>query len=119
MQHIKPDVSTICVGMAASMGAFLLACGHKGKRFALPNSRVMIHQPSGGFQGTAADIEITANEIIKIRHQLNKILAEKTGQKVDKIASDSDRDFWQSAEEAKKYGLVDKVVEKASEKKAK
>ena len=119
MQHIKPDVSTICVGMAASMGAFLLACGHKGKRFALPNSRVMIHQPSGGFQGTAADIEITANEIIKIRHQLNKILAEKTGQKVDKITSDSDRDFWQSAEEAKKYGLVDKVVEKASEKKAK
>ena len=119
MQHIKPDVSTICVGMAASMGAFLLACGQKGKRFALPNSRVMIHQPSGGFQGTAADIEITANEIIKIRHQLNKILAEKTGQKVDKITSDSDRDFWQSAEEAKKYGLVDKVVEKASEKKAK
>jgi ATP-dependent Clp protease protease subunit len=119
MQHIKPDVSTICVGMAASMGAFLLACGQKGKRFALPNSRVMIHQPSGGFQGTAADIEITANEIIKIRHQLNKILAEKTGQKVDKIASDSDRDFWMSSDEAKKYGLVDKVVEKVSEKKAK
>lgn len=119
MQHIKPDVSTICVGMAASMGAFLLACGHKGKRFALPNSRVMIHQPSGGFQGTAADIEITANEIIKIRHQINKILAEKTGQKVEKITSDSDRDFWQSAEEAKKYGLVDKVIQKASDKKAK
>ncbi len=118
MQHIKPDVSTICVGMAASMGAFLLACGQKGKRFALPNSRIMIHQPSGGFEGTAADIEITANEIIKIRHQLNKILAEKTGQKVDKISTDSDRDFWQSAEEAKKYGLVDKVVEKASDKSA-
>lgn len=119
MQHISPDVSTICVGMAASMGAFLLACGEKGKRFALPNSRVMIHQPSGGFQGTAADIEITANEIIKIRHQLNKILAEKTGQKVEKISSDSDRDFWQSAEEAKKYGLVDQVVEKVVEKKHK
>lgn len=118
MQHISPDVSTICVGMAASMGAFLLACGEKGKRFALPNSRVMIHQPSGGFQGTAADIEITANEIIKIRHQLNKILADKTGQKVEKISSDSDRDFWQSAEEAKKYGLVDKVVEKTTEKKS-
>lgn len=118
MQHISPDVSTICVGMAASMGAFLLACGEKGKRFALPNSRVMIHQPSGGFQGTAADIEITANEIIKIRHQLNAILAEKTGQKLEKISSDSDRDFWQSAQEAKKYGLVDKVVEKAAEKKS-
>ncbi|HMS92145.1 MAG TPA: ATP-dependent Clp endopeptidase proteolytic subunit ClpP [Candidatus Saccharibacteria bacterium] len=118
MQHISPDVSTICVGMAASMGAFLLACGEKGKRFALPNSRVMIHQPSGGFQGTAADIEITANEIIKIRHQLNKILADKTGQKVEKISSDSDRDFWQSAEEAKKYGLVDKVVEKTAENKS-
>ena len=118
MQHITPDVSTICVGMAASMGAFLLACGQKGKRFALPNSRVMIHQPSGGFQGTASDIEITANEIIKIRHQLNKILAEKTGQQVEKISSDSDRDFWQSAEEAKKYGLVDKVVEKSLKKKS-
>jgi len=119
MQHISPDVSTICVGMAASMGAFLLACGEKGKRFALPNSRVMIHQPSGGFQGTAADIEITANEIIKIRHQLNKILAEKTSQTVEKISADSDRDFWQSAEEAKKYGLVDQVVEKVAEKKHK
>lgn len=119
MQHISPDVSTICVGMAASMGAFLLACGEKGKRFALPNSRVMIHQPSGGFQGTAADIEITANEIIKIRHQLNKILAEKTSQTVEKISADSDRDFWQSAEEAKKYGLVDQVVEKVAEKKYK
>ncbi len=117
MQHITPDVSTICVGMAASMGAFLLACGHKGKRFALPNSRVMIHQPSGGFQGTAADIEITANEIIKIRHKLNSILAEKTSQKVEKIASDSDRDFWLSADEAQKYGLVDKVIEKTPTKK--
>lgn len=112
MQHITPDVSTICVGMAASMGAFLLACGQKGKRFALPNSRVMIHQPSGGFQGTAADIEITANEIIKIRHKLNSILADKTSQSVDKISKDSDRDFWLGADEAKKYGLVDEVVEK-------
>ena len=117
MQHITPDVSTICVGMAASMGAFLLACGQKDKRFALPNSRVMIHQPSGGFQGTAADIEITANEIIKIRHKLNSILAEKTSQKVEKIANDSDRDFWLSANEAQKYGLVDKVIEKTSQKK--
>ncbi len=112
MQHISPDVSTICVGMAASMGAFLLACGQPGKRFALPNSRVMIHQPSGGFQGTAADIEITANEIIKIRHKLNEILAVKTKQKIEKIRSDSDRDFWLSALEAKSYGLVDEVVEK-------
>ena len=112
MELIKPDVSTICVGMAASMGAFLLTCGKEGKRFALPNSRVMIHQPSGGFQGTAADIEITAKEIIKIREKLNKILAEKTKQKVEKIASDSDRDFWMSADEAKAYGIVDKVVSK-------
>ncbi len=112
MELIKPHVSTICVGMAASMGAFLLACGEKGKRFVLPNSRVMIHQPSGGFQGTASDIEITAKEIIKIREKLNIILAEKTGQKVDKINSDSDRDFWMDAIEAKSYGIVDKVVEK-------
>lgn len=112
MELVKPDVSTICVGMAASMGAFLLACGQNGKRFALPNSRVMIHQPSGGFQGTAADIEITAKEIIKIREKLNSILAEKTKQKVDKIASDSDRDYWMSASEAKDYGIVDKVVNK-------
>jgi len=113
MEFIKPDVSTICVGMAASMGAFLLACGQKGKRFALPNSRVMIHQPSGGFQGTASDIEITAKEILKIREKLNMILAEKTGQKVDKIAGDSDRDYWMDAAEAKTYGIVDKVVEKS------
>jgi ATP-dependent Clp protease protease subunit len=112
MELINPDVSTICVGMAASMGAFLLACGQKNKRFALPNSRVMIHQPSGGFQGTASDIEITAKEIIKIREKLNSILSEKTGQKVDKIASDSDRDFWMSAKEASDYGIVDKVITK-------
>ncbi len=110
MQHIKPDVSTIVVGMAASMGAFLAACGTKGKRFALPNSRVMIHQPSGGFSGTASDIEITAKEIIKMRHKLNEIIAEKTGQKADKVADDSDRDYWMSADEAKAYGIVDGVL---------
>lgn len=118
MQHITPDVSTICVGIAASMGAILLACGEKGKRFALPNSRVMIHQPSGGFQGTAADIEITANEIIKIRHKLNTILAEKTGQKLEKIQSDIDRDFWLDADEAKEYGIVDQVVKSSTKKKS-
>ena len=112
MELIKPHVSTICVGMAASMGAFLLACGEQGKRFALRNSRVMIHQPSGGFHGTAADIEITAKEIIKIRERLNLILAEKSGQKVAKVSSDSDRDYWMDALEAKNYGIVDKVVEK-------
>lgn len=117
MEHISPDVSTICVGMAASMGAFLLACGQKGKRFALPNSRVMIHQPSGGFQGTAADIEITAKEIIKIREKLNQVLADKTGQKVEKIANDSDRDYWMDAKEAKDYGVVDNVVTKLTTKK--
>lgn len=110
MQHIKPDVSTIVVGMAASMGAFLAACGAKGKRFALPNARVMIHQPSGGFSGTASDIEITAKEIIKMRQKLNEIIAEKTGQKVDKVAGDSDRDYWMSADEAKTYGVVDSVL---------
>ena len=112
MEHIKPDVSTICVGMAASMGAFLLAMGAKGKRFALSNSRVMIHQPSGGFEGTAADIEITAKEIIKIREKLNAMLADRSGQSVEKIASDSDRDYWMSADEAATYGLVDKVITK-------
>ncbi|MBI2798247.1 ATP-dependent Clp endopeptidase proteolytic subunit ClpP [Candidatus Saccharibacteria bacterium] len=110
MDHVKCDVSTIVVGMAASMGAFLAAVGKKGKRYALPNSRIMIHQPSGGFQGTASDIEITANEIVKIRHRLNEILAKKTGQDLKKIEIDSDRDFWLSAGEAKEYGLVDSVV---------
>ncbi len=110
MQHIRPDVSTIVVGMAASMGAFLAACGAKGKRFALPNARVMIHQPSGGFSGTASDIEITAKEIIKMRQKLNEIIAEKTGQKVDKVAGDSDRDYWMGADEAKTYGVVDSVL---------
>lgn len=112
MEHIAPDVSTIVVGIAASMGAFLAACGQKGKRYALPNSSIMIHQPSGGFSGTAADIEITAKEIIKIRSRLNEILAQKTGQTVKKISADSDRDFWMSAPEAKKYGAVDAVITK-------
>lgn len=115
MEHISCDVSTIVVGMAASMGAFLAASGHAKKRFALPNSRVMIHQPSGGFSGTAADIEITAKEIIKIRSRLNEILAQKTGQTVQKIADDSDRDFWMSASEAKKYGVVDAVITQSVE----
>lgn len=112
MEHIKPDVATTVVGMAASMGAFLLAMGAKGKRFALPNSRVMIHQPSGGFSGTASDIEITAKEIIKTREKLNEILAERTGQTLDKISLDSDRDYWMSAAEAATYGVVDKVISK-------
>ncbi len=112
MQFIKPDVSTLCMGIAASMGAFLLASGAKGKRIALPNSRVMIHQPSGGAQGQATDIEIQAREILKLRETLNQILAERTGQPVDKIRSDSERDYFMSANEAKDYGLVDQVIEK-------
>jgi ATP-dependent Clp protease, protease subunit len=112
MQFIKPDVSTLCMGIAASMGAFLLASGAKGKRIALPNSRVMIHQPSGGAQGQATDIEIQAREILKLRETLNQILAERTGQSIDKIRSDSERDYFMSATEAKGYGLVDQVIEK-------
>lgn len=112
MEYVKADVSTICVGMAASMGAFLLAGGQKGKRFALPNSRVLIHQVMGGAEGQAADIEIQAKEIIRIRHQLNEILAKNTGQKIEKIERDTDRDFYMSPEEALNYGLVDKVVAK-------
>jgi ATP-dependent Clp protease protease subunit len=112
MQFIKPDVSTLCMGIAASMGAFLLASGAKGKRVALPNSRVMIHQPSGGAQGQATDIEIQAREILKLRETLNQILAERTGQSIDKIRSDSERDYFMSANEAKDYGLVDQVIEK-------
>jgi ATP-dependent Clp protease, protease subunit len=112
MQFIKPDVSTLCMGIAASMGAFLLASGAKGKRIALPNSRVMIHQPSGGAQGQATDIEIQAREILKLRETLNQILAERTGQPIDKIRSDSERDYFMSATEAKDYGLVDQVIEK-------
>ena len=112
MQFIKPDVSTLCMGMAASMGAFLLAAGAKGKRFALPNSKVMIHQPLGGAQGQATDIEIHAREILKTREQLNRILAERTGQPLEKIQADTERDYYMSAAEAKDYGLVDQVIEK-------
>ena len=110
MQFIKPDVSTLCMGMAASMGAFLLAAGAKNKRFALPNSRVMIHQPSGGAQGQATDIEIQAREILKLRESLNKMLAERTGQPLDKVRLDSERDFFMSADEAKDYGIIDQVL---------
>ncbi|PZM65304.1 ATP-dependent Clp endopeptidase proteolytic subunit ClpP [Paenibacillus dendritiformis] len=112
MQHIKPDVSTICVGMAASMGAFLLNAGAKGKRFALPNSEIMIHQPLGGAEGQASDIEIRARRILKMRDKLNHILAERTGQPLDRIERDTDRDYFMSAEEALEYGLVDKVLHK-------
>ena len=112
MQFIKPDVSTMCLGMAASMGAFLMAAGAKGKRFALPNSRIMIHQPSGGAQGQATDIEIQAREILKLRESLNNIMAERTGQPLEKIRLDSERDFFMSADEAKEYGLIDQVISK-------
>ncbi len=112
MQFIKPDVSTLCIGMAASMGAFLLAAGAKGKRFTLPNSKIMIHQPLGGAQGQATDIEIHAREILKTREQLNKILAERTGQTLEKIAADTERDYFMGAAEARDYGLVDQVIER-------
>jgi ATP-dependent Clp protease protease subunit len=115
MQFIKPDVSTLCMGIAASMGAFLLAAGSKGKRFALPNARVMIHQPSGGAQGQAADIEIQAREILYLRERLNAILADKTGQPIDRIARDTDRDTFMSAEDAVSYGLIDRVLSTRSE----
>lgn len=114
MQFIKPDVSTICIGIAASMGSHLLAAGAKGKRFALPNSEVMIHQPHGGFEGQASDIEITAKHILKIRHRLNEIFAKNTGQKIEKIEQDMDRDFYMDGAEAKKYGIVDEVITKAA-----
>ena len=112
MNFVKPDVSTMCMGMAASMGSFLLMAGAKGKRLALPNSRIMIHQPSGGAQGQATDIEIQAREIIKTREQLNRIYADRTGQPVDRIAADMERDLWMSPTEAKDYGLIDQVLEK-------
>ena len=111
MQYIKPDVSTICVGSAASMGAFLLSAGAKGKRFALPNAEIMIHQPSGGTQGQATDIKIQASRILKMKEVLNKILSEKTGQTLDVIERDTDRDTFMSAYEAKDYGLIDEVIE--------
>ncbi|GAA7172708.1 ATP-dependent Clp endopeptidase proteolytic subunit ClpP [Helicobacter pylori] len=113
MNYIKPDVCTICIGQAASMGAFLLSCGAEGKRFALPNSRIMIHQPLGGARGQATDIEIQAKEILRLKTILNDILAKNTKQKVAKIAKDTERDFFMSAQEAKEYGLIDKVLEKS------
>lgn len=112
MQHIKPDVQTICMGMAASMGAFLLAAGTKGKRYILPNAEVMIHQPSGGAQGQTTDIQIAAQHIQRTKDRLNRILSEKTGQPIEKVAIDTDRDNWMSAEEATVYGIVDQIMEK-------
>lgn len=113
MNYIRADVSTICIGQAASMGAFLLSCGAKDKRFALPNSRIMIHQPLGGAQGQATDIEIQANEILRIKKTLNEILAKNTNQSIKKIEKDTDRDFFMSAAEAKEYGIIDNVLEKS------
>ena len=113
MQYIKPDVSTICIGMAASMGAFLLNAGAKGKRYALPNSTIMIHQPLGGAKGQATDIEIHAKWILQIKERLNQILSERTGQPLEKVKADTERDNFMSAMEAKEYGLVDEVIEKA------
>ena len=110
MQHVTNDIATYCVGQAASMGAFLLAAGTKGKRFALPNARIMIHQPWGGAQGTAADIVIQAEEIIRLKHSLNGLYAKHTGQAVERIAKDSDRDFFMSPDQAKEYGLIDEVL---------
>jgi ATP-dependent Clp protease protease subunit len=115
IQFMKAPVNTICMGMAASMGAFLLACGRKGKRSALPHARIMIHQPSGGTQGTAADIEIQAREVLYLRGKLNELLAMHTGQKLEKIESDIDRDRYMSAEEAVTYGIIDKVIQQKSE----
>lgn len=110
MQHVKSPVSTICVGMAASMGSALLAAGAKGKRFILPNAEVMLHQIMGGVEGQASDIEISAKHILKLKDRLNHILAKHTGQKLDKIEKDTDRDYWMTAEEAKQYGLVDEII---------
>lgn len=115
MQFIKPDVSTICIGMAASMGAMLLSGGAKGKRFALPNSRIMIHQVLGGAEGQASDVEIRANYLLRWKKQLNELLAKNTGQKIEKIEQDTDRDNYMTSEEAKKYGLIDAVISKASQ----
>jgi ATP-dependent Clp protease, protease subunit len=112
MNFIKPDVSTLCTGFAASMGAFLLSAGAKGKRFSLPNSKIMIHQPSGGAQGQATEIEISAREILKTREQLNKILADNTGQPLEKISRDTERDYYMSAAESAEYGIIDKVIDK-------
>jgi ATP-dependent Clp protease, protease subunit len=119
MQFIKPDVSTICLGQAASMGSLLLTAGAKGKRFCLPHSRIMIHQPSGGFQGQASDIDIHAREVLKLRERLNEIMAHHTGQSVERIATDSDRDRFMDGETAVEYGLIDTVLQKRSESKGK
>ncbi len=113
MNYIRPDISTICIGQAASMGAFLLSCGAKGKRYSLPNSRIMIHQPLGGAQGQATDIEIQAKEILRLKEVLNGILSKNCGQKLSKIIKDTERDFFMSAKESVEYGLVDKVLEKS------
>lgn len=110
IQYIRPDVSTICVGLAASMGAFLLAAGQKGKRYALPNAEVMIHQPLGGTQGQATDIEIHARRIITMKERINQILAERTGQKLEKVQNDTERDYFMSATEAREYGIIDEVI---------
>ena len=114
MSYIKPDISTLCIGQASSMGAILLTGGTKGKRFALPNSRIMIHQPLGGFQGQATDIEIHAQEILKIRTKLNEILSQHSGKDIDKVSQDTERDNFMSGDEAVKYGLIDKVIDKRS-----
>jgi ATP-dependent Clp protease, protease subunit len=113
MNFIKPDVQTICIGLAASMGAHILAAGAKGKRFGLPNAEVMIHQPSGGFEGQASDIEISAKQILKLRHKLNEMFAKNTGQKIAKIEQDMERDFYMSTDESKKYGIIDSIITKA------
>ncbi|MDX2271108.1 MAG: ATP-dependent Clp protease proteolytic subunit [Cyanobacteriota bacterium] len=115
MNHIKSDVVTVCVGLAASMGAFLLAAGTKGKRFALPHSRIMIHQPSGGVQGQASDIEIRARETLRVKRKLNQILVDRTGQPLEKIERDVERDYYLSAQEAQTYGLIDRVIEDRAE----
>jgi ATP-dependent Clp protease, protease subunit len=115
MQYVKCPISTVCVGMAASMGAVLLAAGENGKRFALPNSQIMLHQPLGGAQGQAVEIEITAKQIVKIRERLNNILAKHTGKKLEQVEKDTDRDFYLTAQEAKDYGIIDKVIEKNGE----
>jgi len=113
MNYIKPDIATICVGQAASMGAFLLSCGTRGKRYSLPSSRIMIHQPLGGAKGQAADIQIQAEEIQRLKHYLNEILADNCNQDIEKIAKDTDRDFFMSSHDAKEYGLIDKVIDKS------
>ena len=110
MQYVRPPISTLCIGQAASMGAILLAAGAKGKRYSLPHSRILIHQPMGGFQGSAADVEIHANEILRMRREINEILANHTGQSIEKLRGDSDRDFFMTGEQAKDYGLVDEVI---------